>query len=89
MKVPEYIRQKMHRAAKLHAEASRIIRQVDEYFESIGYTPENLRCGDGFSLEELDYGNDVTDVFCDRVESGGFLGTPEGENDVVEVTENL
>ena len=50
MKVPEYIRQKMHRAAKLHAEASRIIRQVDEYFEGRGYTPENLRCGDGFSL---------------------------------------
>ena len=79
MKVPEYNWQKMHRAAKLHAEASRIIRQVDEYFEGRGYTPENLRCGDGFSLEELDYGNDVTDIFVERIESGEFREPPEGE----------
>ena len=81
MKVPEYIRHKLHRAAKIHAEASRLTRQVDEWFESRGYAPENLRCGDGFSLEELDYGNDVTDIFCDRVESGEFFGAPEGEED--------
>ena len=79
MKVPEYIRHKIHRAAKLHAEPSRIIRQVDEYFEGRGYTPENLRCGDGFSLEELDYGNDVTDIFVERIESGEFREPPEGE----------
>ena len=81
MKVPEYIRQKMHRAAKLHAEASRLMRQVDEWFESRGYTQENLRCGDGFSLEELDYGNDVTDICVERIESGEFRGPPEGEDD--------
>lgn len=81
MKVPEYIRRKMHRAAKLHAEASKLTSQVDAWFESRGYTPENLRCGDGLSLEELDYGNDVTDVFCDRVEYGEFFGPPEGEED--------
>ena len=34
---------------------------------------QDLRCGDGFSLEELDYGNDVTDAFCARIESGEFL----------------
>ena len=34
---------------------------------------EDLRCGDGFRLEELDYGNDVTDAFCARIESGEFL----------------
>lgn len=81
MKVPEYIRRKMHRAAKLYAEASRLTSQVDAWFENRGYSLENLRRGDGLSLEELDYGNDVTDVFCDRVESGGFSGTPEGEEE--------
>lgn len=69
MKVPTYIRRKMHRAAKLHAEASKLTRQVDEWFESKGYAAEDLRCGDGLSLEELDYGNDITDVFCKRIEA--------------------
>lgn len=77
MKVPEYIRHKMHRAAKLHAEASNLMHQVDKWFEDRGYTPENLRCGDGFSLEELDYGNDVADLFYERIEAGEFLGALE------------
>lgn len=79
VKVPEYIRRKMHRGAKLHAEASKLIKQVDEWFESRGYTPEILRCGDGYSLEELDYGNDVTDILCDRIESGEFCCQPTEE----------
>lgn len=70
MKIPGYIRYKMHRAAKLHSEASKLTREIDEWFESRGYATEELRCGDGFSLEELDYGNDVTDILCDRIESG-------------------
>lgn len=78
--MPEYIRRKMHRAAKLHAEASKLTRQVDEWFESQGYTAEVLRCGDGFSLEELDYGNDVTDILCERIESGEFFCQPAKEN---------
>lgn len=79
MEVPKYIQCKMHRAAKLHAEAAKLTRQVDEWFESRGYTPENLRCGDGLSLEELDYGNDVTDIFCERFESGEFHCQPAEE----------
>lgn len=81
MKVPEYIRRKMHRAAQLHAEASKLTKQIDEWFESRGYVAEDLRCGDGFSLEELDYGNDVTDILCDRIESGEiFLHPAEEDN---------
>ena len=72
MKIPKYIRKKMHRAAALHREASILAGQVDEWLESYGYRPEELRCGDGLSLEELDYGNDVTDAFCARLESGEF-----------------
>lgn len=74
MKVPEYIRNKMHRAAALHAEAARLMSHVDIWFENQGYSVEDLRCGDGFSLEELDYGNDVTDAFCERIENGEFGG---------------
>lgn len=79
MKVPEYIRRKMHRVAKLQAEAAKLTSQVDEWLESRGYAAENLRCGDGYGLEELDYGNDVTDTICERIESGEFESPPEGE----------
>lgn len=79
MKVPEYIRRKMHRAAQLHAEASKLTRQIDEWFESRGYAAEDLRCGDGYSLEELDYGNDVTDILCDRIESGEIFHLTDEE----------
>ena len=74
MRVPKYIRNKMHRAAELHAEAARLMYQVDSWLERHGFRAEDLRCGDGFSLEELDYGNDVTDVFCERLENGEFGG---------------
>ena len=77
--MPKYIQRKMHRAAKLHAEAAKLTKQVDEWFESRGYAPENLRCGDGLSLDELDYGNDVTDFFCERIESGEFRCQPAEE----------
>ncbi len=30
---------------------------------------EELRSGNGISLEELDYGNDITSVFCKWIES--------------------
>lgn len=79
MEVPKYIQRKMHRAAKLHAEAATLTKQVDEWFERRGYATENLRCGDGLSLEELDYGNDVTDIFCERIESGEFHCQPAEE----------
>lgn len=74
MKVPEYIRYKMHRVAKLHAEAGRLMNHVEAWFAAQGFDSELLRCGDGFSLEELDYGNDVTDEFCERIGNGEFVG---------------
>lgn len=77
MKVPEYIRYKMHRAARLHAEAARLMSHVDAWFEDRGYNMEELRCGDGCSLEELDYGNDIADEFCERIENGDFCSYGE------------
>lgn len=31
---------------------------------------QGLRCGNGYSLEELDYGNDCTDELCKSMENG-------------------
>ena len=78
MKVPEYVRRKMHRLADLQSKATVLSREIDDWFMKNGFDIEELRCGDGCSLEELDYGNDITDEFCDRIENGEFGGA---END--------
>lgn len=68
MKIPSYIIQDMRRIVK-HAQAvSEISARVDEWFESHGFTAEELRCGDGCSLEELEYGNDIVDAFVEKME---------------------
>lgn len=72
VKVPKYIRESMHRIADLQSKAAALSRTVDDWFVSHGFDLEELRGGDGFTLEELDYGNDVTDVLCDRIENEGF-----------------
>lgn len=72
MKVPQTIKKKMRRMAALSAEVERLGKEVDDYFIKKGYEIEELRCGDGQSLEELEYGNDVTDEFCEKIESGYF-----------------
>lgn len=72
MKIPAYIRYKMHRVAKLHSEANDIMHDIETWFEKNGVSIDYLRCtvgGNGFSLEELDYGLDVTDRLCEFLES--------------------
>lgn len=71
-KVPLYIKDKMHKLAKLSKEASELEDEISEWFCSKGFNEDALRCGDGASLEELNYGNDVTDEFCKRIENGEF-----------------
>jgi hypothetical protein len=68
MIVPEIIKNKMHRVAKLNYKAAVISREVDNYFIEQGFEIEDLRSGNGVSLEELDLGNDVTDAFCEWFE---------------------
>lgn len=70
MKIPKHIKDKMHRIADLHRKAAELSREVDAWFIDHGFDMDDLRCGDGFSLEELDYGNDVTDILCARIEGG-------------------
>ena len=68
MKVPKYIREKMHRIA-LHARmVSDLDREVGIWLEQNGIDVEKLSDGGGSAYEELSYGNDVTDELCAQIE---------------------
>lgn len=70
MKIPKYIKAKMHRVATLQTQASISMKEIGDYLTQNGYDIETIRDGSGDSLEELDYGNDVTDELCERLEEG-------------------
>lgn len=68
MKVPKYIREKMHRIA-LHARmVSDLDREVGIWLEQNGIDVEKLSDGGSSGYEELSYGNDVTDELCAQIE---------------------
>jgi hypothetical protein len=68
MKVPKYIREKMHRIA-LHARmVSDLDREVGIWLEQNGIDVEKLSDAGGSGYEELSYGNDVTDELCAQIE---------------------
>ena len=68
MKVPKYIREKMHRIA-LHARmVSDLDREVGIWLEQNGIDVEKLSDGGGSGYEELSYGNDVPDELCAQIE---------------------
>lgn len=74
MKIPKYIQNKMHKVAKLHRQANDIMYEVNEWFEKQGYDDLFIRNDNGISLEELEYGNNITDKFIKAAEedfSGG------------------
>lgn len=68
MIVPKYIQDKMHRAASHFQAGAAIMDEVNAYFAKHGLDPEKMRVGDGYSLEEIEYGNDVTDAVCSSLE---------------------
>lgn len=68
MKIPNHIKQKMHRLAMIQTTANELSKELDDWFDKYGFDIEKLRCGNGISLEELNYGNDVTDELCDWIE---------------------
>ena len=72
MKVPKKIQNKMHKLANITAQAKLLSREIDDYFESKGYDIYELRSGSGNSLEELDYGNDITDEFVANMMAGKY-----------------
>lgn len=71
MKVPKYIKAKMHRVALLNIAADKEMEIVEAWLERKGLdtSMEGLRDGSGVSLEELEFGNDITDELCARIEN--------------------
>lgn len=77
IKVPLYIQKQMHKVAKLHNEARELTENIEKWLESKGVDyvsvgQGSLRSGDGQGLDELDYGNDVTDEIVERLEKGDY-----------------
>ena len=75
MRVPKYIQEKMHRVAELQRQSDRLIWEIEEWLRRSGVTEEDLdnggylRCGDGVSLEELEYGEDITELLVEKLEA--------------------
>ena len=69
MKVPNYIRSKMHLCARHAKQAGKYDLEIGDRLQEHGIDVESISTGDGSSFEELIYGNDVTDELCDRIEA--------------------
>lgn len=78
VRVPQYIRDKMHQIAALETKKDKLAREVETWLTAKGFdtSEHGLRDGCGCGLDELDYGNDVTDALCERIENG-TLGLPD------------
>lgn len=68
MKIPKYIRQRMEKCLLYNIRAADAMKEIEDWLESHGIDPERLRDGCGISLEEIEYGNDVIDDLCERIE---------------------
>lgn len=68
MKVPKYIRKKMHQIALYAGLAAKLDREVELWMERHGVDVERLSDGSGYGYEELSYGNDTTDELCELIE---------------------
>ena len=76
MRISKDIQGKMHKLAQLTSQAAMLDREINNYFESKGYDVDELRSGDGTTLDELDYGNDITATFVKdlKMESMNIVG---------------
>lgn len=72
MRISKDIQRKMHKLAQLTSQAVMLDREINNYFESKGYDVDELRSGDGTTLDELDYGNDITATFVNDFENGKY-----------------
>lgn len=72
MRIPKDIQVKMHKLAQLTSQATILDREINDYFESKGYDMDELRSGDGTTLDELNYGNDITNTFVNDFENGKY-----------------
>lgn len=68
MKIPKYIKNKMHAVVRYSRASDEAMQEVEDWLKRNGFSIEPLRDGDGRSLEELEYGNDIVDIICERIE---------------------
>lgn len=73
MKVSKKIQSKMHKLASLTSQAAMLDREINDYFENKGYDIDELRTGDGTTLDELNYGNDITEQFVKDIANGKYI----------------
>lgn len=72
MRISKNIQEKMHKLAQLTSQAAVLDKEINDYFESKGYDIDGLCSGDGTTLDELNYGNDVTEIFVNDFENGKY-----------------
>lgn len=72
MIVSKEIQKKMHKLAKLISQATILDREINDYFEMKGYDIDELRAGNGNTLDELNYGNDITDQFVEDMKNDKY-----------------
>lgn len=68
MNIPKRIQEKMHKTAQYAKKSRALAQEIDDYFINQGLDIDMLRCGNGISLDELDYGNDITEAFIKEAE---------------------
>ena len=68
MKIPKYIRKKMHQIALYAGLAAKLDCEAGPWLERNGIDVEKLSDGGGGGYEELGYGNDITNELCARIE---------------------
>lgn len=68
VKVPKYIKDKMKSVLYHQRLSAKKMQEVEEWLECNGFDVDELRCGDGASLEELEYGNDVIEDLLAKLE---------------------
>ncbi len=72
MKVSMEIQNKMHKLAKISAQAKNLDKEIMEYFIGKEYDLEELYGKKEFTLDNLSKGNDITDQFVKDMESNKY-----------------
>lgn len=61
------VRKKMHRLSDLASKMWQLSHEIEGELCGLGVSPDSLRDSSGVSLEELEFGNDITDELLEKV----------------------
>ena len=76
MKVPKYIVDMLYQCLNYNRKAADLMTNVEGWMAAHGLDAEAFRDGGGYSLEEIEYGNDVIVELVDRINTA----LKEGQN---------